>query len=337
MSSTPKRMTRSSAKTNHDDDDDDLDHHNEDACTTNEPGDRNGGRTTTPTTTTSTTKHPINNNNNHHHHDGKSQNDWSHGTGILPGRDTIGPILLMMITPVFSIVYYHVCAVHDGNFYAFGETVMKSNLPLHQYLYSIWPSPSDPVTLQMIALFIGFQCVLVQVIPGPTFVATTTPHGHRPTYTANGLPCYILTILSLMLLDYAKIFRAALIYDKFGNILSSMNVIAFVFCVGLVVKGYTAPSGLDSGTTGSIIQDFYWGTELYPRIFSLDVKQMTNCRCGMMFWAVAIMAFGYKNMELNQNNIQYGMAISIILQLIYITKFFHWEMGYMCRYVTHID
>jgi 7-dehydrocholesterol reductase len=185
----------------------------------------------------------------------------------------------------------------------------------------------------MIFLFITFQCVLIRIVPGPTFVATMTPHGHRPTYTANGLSCYLITIITLILLDqFHPTFRASIIYDKFGHILSSMNVMAFIFCIALVIKGYTMPSGLDSGTTGSIVQDFYWGTELYPRIGPFDVKQMTNCRCGMMFWAVAIIAFGYKNMELQpDHNIQYGMAISILLQLIYITKFFHWEMGYMCR------
>lgn len=247
----------------------------------------------------------------------------------------------MMITPIFSILYYHVCSVYHGNFYTFIMTVLHQyqymNLPIHQQIYNLWPSPYDITTLQMIFMFIVFQCILLKIVPGPTFIATTTPNGYRPTYTANGLSCYIITIVSLILLDYYHpTFHASLIYDKFGNILSSMNVIAFTFCIGLVVKGYTFPSGLDSGTTGSIIQDFYWGTELYPRIGTLDVKQMTNCRCGMMFWAVAIIAFGYKNMELqqqNNNNIQYGMAISIILQLIYITKFFHWEMGYMCRYV----
>lgn len=28
------------------------------------------------------------------------------------------------------------------------------------------------------------------------------------------------------------------------------------------------------------------GTELYPRIFGFDVKVFTNCRFGMMYWAL---------------------------------------------------
>ena len=40
------------------------------------------------------------------------------------------------------------------------------------------------------------------------------------------------------------------------------------------------------------------------------------------------MAFGYKNMQINDGHLQIGMFVSIALQLVYISKFFYWEMGY---------
>jgi 7-dehydrocholesterol reductase len=80
--------------------------------------------------------------------------------------------------------------------------------------------------------------------------------------------------------------------------------------------------------------------ELYPRILGWDVKVFTNCRSGMMFWAVAIVSFCYKNLQLHNDassdntgtfaGVQYGMLASVAIQLVYITKFFYWEMGYMC-------
>jgi 7-dehydrocholesterol reductase len=144
-----------------------------------------------------------------------------------------------------------------------------------------------------------------------------------------------------------------------------MNVFAMCFCFMLLVKGYIAPSSTDSGTTGNIVQDFFWvriaticcqsidrpfvvqeerlflihvlfyifaqGMELYPRILGWDVKVFTNCRSGMMFWAVAIVSYCYKNMQLSASGqVQYGMLASVAIQLVYITKFFYWEMGYMC-------
>jgi len=34
--------------------------------------------------------------------------DWSLGRGALPGRDVLGPLLLMLTTPAFAIVFWHV-------------------------------------------------------------------------------------------------------------------------------------------------------------------------------------------------------------------------------------
>ncbi|CAN0380914.1 unnamed protein product, partial [Laminaria digitata] len=70
------------------------------------------------------------------------------------------------------------------------------------------------------------------------------------------------------------------------------------------------------------------GTELYPRVFGADVKMFTNCRFGMMYWAVGAVIYAYAQ-QTNSGSVSSSMAVSVILQLTYITKFFHWEMGYM--------
>lgn len=142
--------------------------------------------------------------------------------------------------------------------------------------------------------------------------------------------CYLITLATMMALDYFGIFDLSLIYDNFGHIISSMNIFALAFCFLLTVKGYIAPSGPDSGTTGSLLNDFYWGMELYPRILGMDVKLWTNCRFGMMSWAVLTLSYCYKNMNINDGVLHPGLAVSVCLQLVYITKFFLWEMGYMC-------
>ncbi|CAM9438720.1 unnamed protein product, partial [Sphacelaria rigidula] len=69
------------------------------------------------------------------------------------------------------------------------------------------------------------------------------------------------------------------------------------------------------------------GTELYPRLFDVDVKLFTNCRFGMMYWAVGIICYAQAQREMF-GHVSTSMAVSVGLQLIYITKFFHWEMGY---------
>jgi 7-dehydrocholesterol reductase len=254
--------------------------------------------------------------------------DWSGGDGILPGREAIGPLLLMAVTPPFSMVYYHVCANMEGNFLAFARLCLADGL--FSTIYNIWPSPTDAEAWKMILSFMAFQLLLMRFMPGKTFTGSLTPKGNTPVYTANGLQSYLFTLATLLLLTHFELIRPANVYDKFGNILSSLNVFALLFCTMLLIKGYVAPSSTDSGTNGNIIQDFYWGMELYPRIFGWDVKMFTNCRAGMMFWAVGIVCFAHKNMEINNGVLNTGMAVNVALQLVYITKFFYWEMGYMC-------
>ena len=257
--------------------------------------------------------------------------DWSGGDGILPGRETLGPLFLMTTTPAFTIVFYHVVANMDSDFMLFVQVCWEDGF--WNTLTAIWPTPWDKETWQMIVSFLAFEAMLQRLLPGKMFRATVTPKGNQPVYKANGMLAYIVTLATLLLLTYMNYIRPALVYDKFGNILSSMNVFALLFCTILLVKGHVAPSSTDSGTNGSIVMDYYWGMELYPNILGWDVKMFTNCRAGMMFWAVGILCFAHKNMEIHNGNLQLGMAINVALQLIYITKFFYWEMGYMCSMV----
>jgi 7-dehydrocholesterol reductase len=183
----------------------------------------------------------------------------------------------------------------------------------------------------MILAFLGFELLLQKYLPGKRFEATVTPKGNRPVYTANGMTAYLVTLATLLILTHFQIIRPARVYEKFGHILSTMNVFALAFCTLLLVKGHVAPSTTDSGTNGSWITDFYWGMELYPNILGWDVKMFTNCRAGMMFWAVGILCFAHYNMEQNGGTLQLGMAVNVALQLVYITKFFYWEMGTCCK------
>ena len=183
--------------------------------------------------------------------------DWSGGDGLIPGRDALGPIFLMLTTGPFSIIYYHVCAHMEGNFIEFGRMVMERG-SLFSVIYEIWPNPWDPETWKMILSFMAFNIFLMRAVPGKTMYGTVTPKGNTPVYNANGFECYVLNVVALLTLAHFEIFNPALVYDKFGNILSSMNVFALAFCTMLLIKGYVAPSSTDSGTTGSLIHDFYW-------------------------------------------------------------------------------
>ncbi|XP_022723861.1 7-dehydrocholesterol reductase isoform X3 [Durio zibethinus] len=93
-------------------------------------------------------------------------------------------------------------------------------------------------------------------------------------------------------------------------------------------KGHVAPSSTDSGSSGNLIIDFYWGMELYPRIGkNFDIKVFTNCRFGMMSWAVLAVTYCIKQYEVN-GKVSDSMLVNTTLMLVYVTKFFWWEAGY---------
>lgn len=166
-------------------------------------------------------------------------------------------------------------------------------------------------------------------MPGKEFKATVTAMGNVPVYKANGVQCFIASIILMILGAELEIFVPGEIYDLMGNLLSSMNVFALIFCLFLTLKGYYAPSSTDGGSNGSYVLDYYWGTELYPRIFGWDVKVFTNCRFGMMFWALGILAYAHKQF-LDLGFVSNSMIVCVALQLVYISKFFLWETGYFC-------
>lgn len=111
--------------------------------------------------------------------------DWSGGDGVLPFRDSAGPLFLMTVTPCFSIVFYHMFAVLQGDLPAFVS--MVSHHGMVATLQQIWPNPWDPMVWTFILSFMAFQICLMKFVPGKRFEATMTPKGNVPVYTANGV------------------------------------------------------------------------------------------------------------------------------------------------------
>ncbi len=66
---------------------------------------------------------------------------------------------------------------------------------------------------------------------------------------------------------------------------------------------------------------------LHAIFIGWDVKHFTNCRFAMMGWPLLLLCYAVKQHQLN--GLSDSMVVSVGLQLIYISKFFIWEMGYM--------
>lgn len=130
-----------------------------------------------------------------------------------------------------------------------------------------------------------------------------------------------------MILHRFKLGSISIVYDLFGEILQTLSVLSYINCFLLYFKGLYFPSSADSGSIGQgFIMDFFWGTELHPEIFGISLKQLINCRFGMMLWPVIIVAFAVKQYEV-YGEISNSMLVSFLIQEVYIFKFFWWEDG----------
>ncbi|XP_067928515.1 uncharacterized protein [Watersipora subatra] len=256
--------------------------------------------------------------------------------------NVIFPSTLVFLGPTFLMWIWYSVVFHNGSYYDFFSTAAKSDNAVG-YLLSVWSKVSfgSFLSLSIIGGYMIFQLMLTFLVPGKRVEGPMTPTGHVPVYKDNGFSIYIITMISFVLLTtYLKLYTPyspSIVYDEFGSLLANMNTFAWLFCVLLYVKGIVAPSSKDCGTSGNPVFDYYWGTELYPRILGVDVKVFTNCRFGCTVWALLPCCFAMKAYELHGFDASINSFVSVAILVVYLTKFFWWEAGYMCTIDIILD
>lgn len=242
-------------------------------------------------------------------------------------RQTILPLLLIVLCPPATLLLVYT-----------GTTLHGSFMELFQYLrhegvfrgiWQIWWPVffGSKIAYLIIGIHALVQLVFTKLLPGEKVNGPETITGHVPVYKANGRLAFFSTIILFCVTAFGlKLFSPAIIYDRFIEIVGALNFLSLVFCILLYVKGRMAPSPGDNLVTGNFFYDYFWGTELYPRVAGWDIKHFTNCRFGMMAWPLIIIAFAYKQHLVY--GITDGMIVSLTLQLWYISQFFWWETGY---------
>lgn len=243
-------------------------------------------------------------------------------------RHTIFPLFLIVCCPPAVMLIWYTNTALGGSLLALVSFFHQNGFiaAWHQIWGPIfWGTPT---AYAMIAIFMLTQLILMRAVPGKREMGPVTPQGNVPVYKANGFPCYLIT-LALFYLGAFQFhwFSPTIIYDNFGGLLGALNIFSLIFCLMLYFKGRFKPSSTDCGSSGNFIFDYYWGTELYPRILGWDVKVFTNCRVGMMSWPIIILSFAAKQAQVY--GLSNSMVIAVAIMMVYLTKFFIWEIGYM--------
>ncbi len=235
--------------------------------------------------------------------------------------EVLVPLALMLIVPLATMVLWHICSVHNGNLSDFiATTTTTTSKSVASLLYEITVAQwkGSMFSVYVIVGYLTWAILLTHYLPGDVYYGPITDKGNTPDYVNNGFKFYLLTLISFIILalglEYMG-YSVTLICDRYGEFMFIINVMSLLFCLFLCVKGKYFPSSTDNGSSGNPIFDYYWGIELYPRIGKIDLKLITNCRWGMMVWALVVILFWMKSLK------TYGFVDSHFVTMILIVSY----------------
>lgn len=197
--------------------------------------------------------------------------------------------------------------------------------------FNFLPESSD-TTLQClidITLFHIFQSCLYKSLPCKKMYGTKTKQGNIPEYNDNGLLAWFITVfLQVTWMNELTLEEIRENFDLLPNYQKSLNIYGLLialkhYLTALYYKNHTGV--LDEPYfSGNPVKDFYKGVELHPTNETGDIKLVINSRVGMMLWGNIVIFSMIAN-----NSTTSTVFVSGMIQLIYITKFFIWENGYV--------
>ncbi len=243
-------------------------------------------------------------------------------------RRILGPLFLILVCPPFVMLMWYTNTTLNGSTSQLLNLIQSQGL--FSTIYQVWQPYffGSATAWTILACFAVFELILMKAVPGKPFAGPITENGNVPRYKANGFATYLITMICFCVFSFGlQLFPATIIYDELGPLFGALNLASLIVCALLYLKGRYAPSSTDSGVSGSLLFDYYWGTELYPVILGWNIKQFINCRLAMMSWGLFLISYAAKQQTLF--GLSNSMLISVGLQLLYITKFFIWETGYL--------
>jgi 7-dehydrocholesterol reductase len=235
-------------------------------------------------------------------------------------RRTIGPLALMLATPPLALTLWLVTTRYGGSV----ERLLS------EATWATWldqlPRPSV-WALVLVACWCAFQWALLLVLPGPEYLGPLTASGARPVYKKNGLAAWGVTHALLVAGFASGVLSATSFYHRYGELLSTLALLAFAVCAILYVKARHAPNSPDRVVTGYPLFDYFQGIELHPTIFGTSLKQLVNSRIAMMGWSAVVVSFCAHQFS-TPAGLSSALLVSSAIVIVYLFKFFLWETGY---------
>lgn len=166
--------------------------------------------------------------------------------------------------------------------------------------------------------WLALQVLLQIFVPGLQVEGVAQPDGTRLSYRMNGHRCFWITLILLVILVATETLNLSLVYQEFGALLSVAGLVSLVLSIFLYPYGKTR--GQSFHTSGNLIQDFFMGTALNPRIPSptgFDLKLFFECRPGLFLWSLFNAMFAWVQYQ-EYGFVSTAMILVNIGQLLYV-------------------
>lgn len=277
--------------------------------------------------------------------------NWVHGGGI-----EANPYLfvLIVVSPFLSLLLAYITSVDMAE----SNVSFRVTHPITEMLPACLSNVSTCLSstlsagtsvlptfdgAKLVLSFMAVALVLERLLPGKIDYGPETATGHVPKYVDNGVAhCFVYSLLFFLgsnlgpcgnlddqllpttilmdtgVCDMYTPYDFGILYTLFPSSLAFLNIFGIFFCVFLTFKGLYYPSTQDNGSSGSWVKDYLWGTELYPRVFGLDLKRFINCRFSMTYWQLAGFSFCYHSYILHGNIMDWGLFFSALSQYLYL-------------------
>jgi 7-dehydrocholesterol reductase len=225
-------------------------------------------------------------------------------------------------------------------------------LPISIFYLLIKLTPDHMVSIKYdTSLIVFILCFIIYAYLSCLIGMKTHPYkgnknldGVIPEYAGNGFIFWLLTTIGFIFISSLtdKLYKH--IYENFICFLFYMLVFGYLFCIWLAYEGYNDKNEFYVKESENEEKDFeaifgdyykifllifryYRGIKFHPTIMGVQVKQLINCRLAIMLWQILILIFYFYSVAYkgDKNN---TLLANIIIQSLYIGKFFYWETGY---------
>ena len=231
-------------------------------------------------------------------------------TAVTPAKVAITVILLMTL-PLF-VYFLWFCLTYNG-----GRLTQPSYEMIKRF-----PLPTV-TSLAIVTGWLVLQALLQVLAPGKWVEGSPLPDRTRLKYKMNGGFAWWFSLAVLAGGAALQLYSPALLVDEFGALLTTANILTFVFCIYLYWHGTHFATPLERPANNPIY-NFWLGTALNPRIGNFDLKLFFEARPGLIAWVVLDFALAAKQFQLN-GFISVPMILVCAFQFWYVADFFAHE------------